>query len=105
MKLNYLIILLALTACTKETIAPATQIKMKVCLDKCIRNTFENFHNSSFLSGSSSMDGLSQKQIFDRVITYCNKYYEGETCCKASGNDYTDKNVDKTHDYRVGACL
>lgn len=58
--------------------------KMKYCMKECIRDTFSMFHNEgdSWGTGSSSMSGLSQSGIIDRVEKQCQEMLEGEECCK-----------------------
>lgn len=77
---------------------------MKYCLDSCIHSTFRNFHNSSYGGGSSSMDGLSQKKIFDRVETYCKEFYKDEKCCEWNREYAEDRNITEIHGWDYGAC-
>ncbi len=60
-----------------------------VCSHECLENTFNMFGHSEsqFLGGaaSSSMGGMNQSKIFDRVISYCKdiKKEDSWKCCNA----------------------
>ena len=84
-KLVWLIPILMLFGCTeKKPVHYNYVVPMKFCLIACRQNEFRNFHHSTSLSGASSMSGLSQTQIYDRVNQECEKIFDGEKCCVAS---------------------
>jgi hypothetical protein len=87
----------------KETIV----VDVKYCISECMSFEFERFHNkgSSWGTGSSSMGGLSQGSIYDRVKVECVEFYKNEKCCKREPRDYTRKNVSRYHGYEYGECL
>jgi len=99
------------TACTNPVI---TEYKvedyerpMKYCKEECLRESFTMFHNlgRSWGTGSSSMNGLSQTQIFDRVIKYCENYYSGEICCERPSDDFRKTVITShQHGYDYGPC-
>jgi hypothetical protein len=110
--MRVLICALMLAACACDEIKePARDWRrpMKYCIDKCLSATFVDFHHagSSWGTGSSSMNGLSQEKIFDRVLGYCKEFYEGETCCQHNGKYGADDNIVSrgTHHYDFGACV
>jgi len=94
-----LMMLMNISGC-KEKPFLSTEIRdVKYCHSACIKNTFENFHSDGW--GTSSMDGMSQSKVFDRVERYCKEFYQNERCCKMSDKNY---NIETLHGYRYGPC-
>lgn len=86
MKLIMLCLILFIVGCKPDRYYKLKRIKKvdkKYCLEACRAKTFESFHSTgnSWGTGSSSMNGLSQSQIFDRVDRSCKEFYKGEDCC------------------------
>ena len=50
------------------------------CIRNCVKREFSLFHNSESFSGSSSMDGLSQENIYDAVYDRCELFLNNESC-------------------------
>jgi hypothetical protein len=102
--MKYLVLaLLALTACSDPP-KPSKHVAMKYCIEKCMSSQFGNFHGGKMFGGSSSMNGLTQTQIFDRVEKYCNDFYKDEQCCHGSWVDESDNDYNQVHDNYYGAC-
>lgn len=105
-----LLILLFLTACIEER-NPLVYKKVdkKYCVANCRAYEFKNFHNSgsSWGTGSSSMNGLSQSAIYDRVIDECNTFYKDNGCCSIDYAHQYDHYVSHFHggDFTYGECL
>ena len=53
------------------------------CVNKCMRDIFSNFHNNgeSWGTGSSSMNGMGQKDTFNTVKKHCELIYK-DSCLK-----------------------
>ena len=111
--MRYLLLLLLITGCEVEPLTPAEIFKYKVdlkyCVSNCMKYEFKKFHNSSsaFLggAGSSSMNGLTQTQIYDRVKKECVEFYEGETCCTFNYEYGIDSSVKAImHGWDFNAC-
>ena len=105
--MKYLAVILFLSGCVDakhQPFPPPVQVSVKYCLDQCIGETFSNFHERgrAWGAGASSMNGLSQSQIFDRVEAYCAKFYRGEKCCEAGASAW--RNIQTVHGYNYGAC-
>jgi len=109
--MRYFIILLLLTGCVveKETYKISDFKKpMKYCIEACLHSSFRMFHGKgeSWGTGASSMQGLGQAKIFDRVMSYCKNFYEEESCCKRPSKDYSNQVVvSYQHHYTYGACV
>lgn len=78
MKFLLLITVVLVSSCIDTPQAPyiAEEKPLKWCIDKCIKNTFRMFNNGQFLGGSSSMNGISEVNIFDKIHNYCANYYK-----------------------------
>jgi len=61
-------------------------VHIQACIDGCIENEFRMFHNSEsqFLGGaaSSSMNGLKQEAIYDKVQDRCRDQLLGKICIR-----------------------
>jgi len=82
------------------------QLDMKYCMSSCMDYEFKKFHNGQSFGGSSSMDGLAETKIYQRVEMFCKNFYKDETCCKWN-HKYLDRNQTiKTwvHGNKFGAC-
>jgi len=110
MKILVLLIII-LTSCESNKDKENLYVDMKYCIDGCLENRFQIFHGRgrSWGTGSSSMNGLSQKQIYDRVIKYCEVFLKGEKCCTRyfrSDTSIISGRIFKhsfTHDYGICA--
>lgn len=80
-------------------------VDRKFCISECRAHEFQNFHGEghSWGAGSSSMTGLSQEKIFDRVTRECEKFYEKASCCKATSIIDSD-NIQRIHSRYYGEC-
>jgi len=97
---------IAFVACHSPKELSVKVVDKKYCHSVCTRHEFKKFHNSGgSFSGSSSMNGLSQRQIYDRVLDYCKDFYKKERCCKPSKSDYREVKVSHFHSYDYGACI
>lgn len=96
---NFLI-LISLTGCTALFYEEPkiVEVDVKYCIAVCRAYEFGNFHNGTSMGGSSSMNGLTQAQIFDRVTKSCEDFYAKTKCCE--GYD----TVRRLHNYRYGEC-
>lgn len=111
MKHSLLLVLLFISACSEE-IKPKINVEdyavdKKYCVHMCMRATFSMFHGEghSWGAGSSSMNGLSQEKIFDRVKSECVGFYDTERCCRRDQNDYEYKTVKSwIHGSEYGPC-
>lgn len=85
-------------------------VDKKYCISECMSHTFSMFHNngSSWGTGSSSMNGLSQEKIFDRVKKECQDFYNNETCCHVKypleSWDSHKVLLSVIHSYKFGVC-
>ena len=108
--MKLIIMFLLLLSCNgkplKEIDKKRFQKPIKFCVDYCMVATFGNFHNkgSSWGTGSSSMNGLGQQKIFDKVLSYCEKFYEGQDCCSRNHRYGKDNSVETVHGYDYGIC-
>jgi len=97
-------------ACTQDRPTysiPNYGVEKKYCIEVCVRHTFAMFHNAgqSWGAGSSSMSGLTQTQIFDRVRKECVDFYSNEACCRRPDGDYNNHVIaTHIHGYDFGAC-
>lgn len=102
-------IVASLLGCTaqepKQSPRPIHYAKMKNCIDECVRAEFSLFHSSgqSWGEGSSSMAGVTQGQIFDRILDYCEDFYSDEKCCEGDLGAAWN-NINTIHGVRFGAC-
>lgn len=108
--MKYIVIILTFLMFACEPVPPQpiknNVIAMKNCMHVCMSSTFEMFHHqgSNWGTGSSSMNGLSQEKIFDRVVKYCEEFYKEEKCCQYDYRYRTTYKVNKIHSYEYGAC-
>lgn len=60
----------------------------KFCINECIVSMFKSFHSKgrSWGTSSSSMNGLSQSEIYKTVKKYCSDFYDECYVCE----DYND---------------
>lgn len=104
--MKYLLLILMFTGCApSEEEKKLKYIKNKECVEVCISARFGDFHNSgsSWGTGSSSMSGLSQSEIYNRVVKHCEDYYKDEKCCQYNYN-LQSGGISKIHSYNIGAC-
>jgi hypothetical protein len=98
----------SLSACVQEGKEPRPQEfkAMKYCIDNCLWAKFQMFHaeGHSWGTGSSSMSGLGQERIYDRVLAYCKEFYSDEKCCEGDAG-VTWRNINTIHGFRYGACI
>lgn len=102
-------IIIASVGCTEEIRkpVPAKEVSKKYCINECLKSVFSDFHHegSSWGTGSSSMNGLSQEKIFDRVIKYCDDFYKEEKCCEPGDSLYSSfYGLNTIHSFKYGAC-
>jgi len=88
-KKHLLIFVAILTGCQDE---PHTPISNKYCVQDCMKYQFKWFHSKgrSWGTGSSSMNGIGQSKIYERVKQNCEEFYKDEICCVQGRNNYTD---------------
>lgn len=102
------IILIFLIGCTEKNNNDRTNwiVPVKYCLDVCNINTFKSFHSKgdSWGTSSSSMNGLSQNAIFDRVEKYCKEFYAEEKCCEFNYQHLDQKSIIPIHGWEYGPC-
>lgn len=82
-KILFIYIIFTLSGCdTKKNIYPPFIIKDKQpCVDACISRRFEDFHHEGgFISGSSSMNGLKQNEIWNTINNYCSNLMKNRDC-------------------------
>jgi len=108
--MKYFIILAVLTGCVDNETYKVSDFKkpMKYCIEACLHSSFKMFHHKgeSWGTGSSSMQGLGQAKIFDRVMSYCTNFYKEENCCTRPTKDYSHQVVvSYQHHYKYGACV
>lgn len=102
--------MLFITGCEERKVTIETaKVPVKYCIENCLKNQFHMFHNNgqSWGTGSSSMNGLMQSQIYDRVKQECVEFYKDEQCCKTNipGGVYTFDVLKTTiHGIDFGAC-
>lgn len=107
--MKYLILILLFISCHKKRELKDPKefyVNMKYCISVCMNYEFHRFHSKgeSWGAGSSSMNGLSQKSIYDRVKQECIEFYKDEKCCKWN-REYTGyNNIDWFHSTKYGAC-
>jgi hypothetical protein len=84
------------------------EVDNKFCIRHCVKSEFEMFHNKgrSWGTGSSSMNGLEQKEIYNEVYRRCGEMMKGEKCCADSfvfGNNKTRRilNADSLIWYQI----
>lgn len=71
------------------------------CIDACISKRFHDFHNSGgTFSGSSSMNGLSQTEIWSTIHNYCSEIMNKRHCIYMRGI-YTNYDL-YTFNYEYG---
>ena len=82
-------------------------VDKKYCVSACMHTEFRSFQNEgkSWGTGSSSMNGLNQDKIYDRVKQECVAFYAEEKCCKRSGLDIEAMEEPYVHGYDFGACV
>jgi len=81
------------------------EVPMKYCIDACKNEEFSRFHHGESFGGSSSMGGLHQEAIYDRVEKSCKEFYGGEKCCELSFyKDYKDRYLRPVHGYEYAPC-
>lgn len=110
--MKYLLLTFLLLSGCSEVARPEYDVEKfvvdkKICIQTCMRYTFGMFHSEgqSWGTGSSSMNGLTQTQIFDRVKNECVQYYKDERCCRRPSDDYSVQVLSSTiHGYEYGAC-
>jgi len=107
--MRYLILLLVLVGCSDDEPKQPEDyaIDVKYCVANCMKYEFKNFHNNgkSWGTGSSSMNGLSQSKIYDRVKQECVEFYKGEKCCKWNHEYTSNRNIETwIHGRDFGVC-
>lgn len=84
--MRYLILFLILSGCTPRATYVMVPKEAKHCINDCLHRTFNAFgHTSSKSLGgaaASSMAGLSQDKIFDRVLKYCKDFSSCGQCMR-----------------------
>lgn len=109
MRLLIIVLSLTLMSCERGKKVKVKGIvgetKPKYCIKACMEEHFEMFHNEgdSWGTGSSSMNGLSQQKIFDRVEQQCEKFMKGEKCCKWTYNQGKQNNLEYSFG-GIGVC-
>lgn len=111
-KVLTLLPLILLLSCSKPKFTLKKGIfgetKMKHCINSCIKDQFGMFHNKgeSWGTGSSSMNGLIQSKIYDRVREECVKFMQGEKCCTIKYLNIEDDydNIDYYFKEGYGTC-
>lgn len=86
MKFKLLLLILLLTSCKSSNIDNTT--KLKFCIHDCVVWTFSKaFHarGRSWGTSSSSMVGLTQTEIYNKVNSECKLLYQNESCCRRIG--------------------
>jgi hypothetical protein len=85
----------------KEKRAPDV-MRTEWCIQVCMSDVFENFHEKgeSWGTSSSSMNGLSEMDIFTKVKLHCSSIYEGNICIEA---DYDTSGWDSRINYHRGS--
>jgi len=109
MKYFLIAILLVGAGCTFQDARPGNvkKVDKKFCVSVCRSSEFQNFHNRgrSWGAGSSSMGGLQQGEIYDRVTRECEKFYEKEECCLVNpGISGATPYIHDIHSHNFGAC-
>lgn len=105
-----LLILILIASCRERVAEPKAVIKrveMKYCISECMKYEFKKFHakGDSWGTSSSSMSGLSQKSIYDKVKEDCLDFYKGSDCCKRQYGDLDNKTIKSgIHGYKFGEC-
>lgn len=88
-KITRAILLLVLVGCTerppeRKAWDQYRKVDMKFCIDQCLEHKMRMFHStdSQFLGGaaSSSMGGIQETAILDKLTNYCEHLYGQETC-------------------------
>lgn len=70
-----------------------------------IKATGKYTDGSSWGTGSSSMNGLSQSQIYDTVTNTCKDFYRDVACCEPDNHTkYVSSAIHTNHGYRYGQC-
>ena len=103
------LLFLVVIFCSCDSGSPKyVKVDKRFCIDSCLKNTFsKSFHSrgDSWGTSSSSMNGLSQKKIFDRVISYCQDFYNGYECCDYfKSSDSARKMMTDPHGYSFQIC-
>ena len=83
MKLILIIPILFLFGCNGKKAKPALiKVSEKFCIQACVYEEFKAFHNKggSWGTGSSSMNGLQQVNIYKEVYKKCEEFYQPGTC-------------------------
>ncbi len=101
--MKYLLSMLFLVGCIESKPRPVINHnrEKKYCIQACMEHTFKWFHNkgSSWGTGSSSMNGLSQTQVFDRVKKECVEFYKDEKCAEWNFRNLDKSNIIRTHGF------
>lgn len=97
-------VLLLIAACTPPPPEPPRDYKVdkKYCVASCRSGEFGNFHHGTSLGGSSSMNGLTQTQIYDRVTKECEKFFT--SCCEWNNVYGRYSNIVELYGYHYGEC-
>jgi hypothetical protein len=80
--------ILFLVGCNQDPVYESTPAPMAYCIAECMSHEFGNFHGQgdSWGTGSSSMSGLTQSDIFNTVKSHCEAIYD--KCFKAYHSDF-----------------
>jgi hypothetical protein len=95
-----------LVGCTQEPPpTPVEIVNTKFCIQVCTDHEFRKFHanGESWGTGSSSMNGVSESKIYEKVRQQCIEFYKEETCCLVKHHTGFSK-IFQIHSYNYGAC-
>lgn len=101
------LVLITITSCQEqdtEVNIDDYKVSTKFCVAACVKTEFRLFHtgNGQFLGGSSSssMGGIGDTSIYQKVYAKCEEFYSLESCCKWSPYNTVHNN----HGGNYGMC-
>ena len=80
--MKIILLIALLVSCSQERSKRNRNVRVqnKYCIDQCISHYIKSLHSKQFLGGSSSADGMQQKNVMVEIKKYCEEFYKNEKC-------------------------